>query len=310
MKIYVLDAFHPAGIEYAKKNAELIPYGDPRAKNWHEDADGLMVRLTRLKADDFARAKKLKCVCKQGVGIENIDLEAAKRHGVIVCSTPGINSEAVADMALALGLGVARRIGEFDRMSRSGVPYKRSDYLGIELWGKTVAILGMGNIGSRVARKWRGAYEATILAYDPYAPKDAWADIPHERCASLDALLPRADVLTVHTPLTPETRNLIAARELARMKSTAIIVNTSRGGIIDEAALYQAIKGGKLFGAGIDAFVNEPPTADDPLMTLPTVLGAPHAGGGTFETQENSSMTVAVQLIDVLNGKPPIFRNA
>ena len=306
MKIYVLDAFHLSGVELAEKQAEVIRWDDPRARNWHEDADGLMVRGKKITADDMARAKKLRVISKQGVGIDNIDLEAAKARGIAVCRTPGVNSEAVAEMALSLGLSVVRRVTEFDRMTRAGGKVQRANFLGYESWQKTVGIVGMGNIGTLVARKWRGAFDANIIGYDPYVPANRWSELPHKRAASLEEMLPQVDILSLHLPLTPESRNMIDAARLALMKPSAIVVNTSRGGIVNEAALYQAISSGKLFGAGFDVFEVEPPTSDHPLMSLPTFVGTPHAAAGTIETQARSSMLAASQLLEALAGGQPL----
>jgi D-3-phosphoglycerate dehydrogenase len=310
MKIYVLDSFHPSGVEYAERRAEVVRWNDPRVRNWHEDADGIMVRGAPIRAADFARAKRLRVISKQGVGIDNIDLAAARAHGVTVYRTPGVNSEAVAELALALGLCVTRRVAEFDRRIRGGELIDRAKVLGIEMIQKAVGIVGMGNIGTRVARKWRGAFEARILAYDPYVPANHWADIPHERVASLAEMLPQVDVLTLHLPLTEESRGMIDAAALARMKPGAVLVNTARGGIVDEAALYEALRSGHLSGAGLDVFEREPPTAENPLLTLPNVVATPHAGAGTHETQVRSSMLVAQQLFEALEGREPLGRVA
>jgi len=306
MKIYVLDAFHPAGVDYAAGHAEVIRWDDPRAANWHEDADGLMVRVRPISAEDMARAKKLRVISKQGVGLDNIDLGAAKARGIAVCRTPGVNREAVAEMALTLGLSVVRRVAEFDRRIRAGDRVQRADYLGYESWQKTVGIIGMGNVGTLVARKWRGAFDADIIGYDPYVPADRWSDLPHRRAASLEEMLPQVDILSLHLPLTMESRDMINAARLALMKPTAIVVNTSRGSIVNEAALYQAISSEKLFGAGFDVFENEPPTVNHPLLSLPTFVATPHAAAGTIETQVRSSMLTATQLIEALAGGQPL----
>jgi D-3-phosphoglycerate dehydrogenase len=310
MKVYVLDSFYPTGIEFAAERAELVLWDDPRVKNWHEDADGVMVRMTPIRAGDLARAKKLRVISKQGVGIETIDLVAARARGVTVCRTPGVNKEAVAELALALALSVTRRVAQFDRDIRSGGVVERSDFLGMESWQKTVGIVGMGNIGTLVARKWHAAFDARIVAYDPYVPADIWPDIPHRRANSLAELLPLADILTLHLPLTDESQGMIGAAALALMKPSAVVMNTSRGGIVDELALYDAIVAGRLFGAGLDVFEREPPTAAHPLMRLPTVVATPHAGGGTYETQARSSLLVAQQLFDALAGREPLGRVA
>jgi len=310
MKVYVLDSFFPTGVEFAAQRAELVLWDDPRVKNWHEDADAVMVRMTPIRADDLARAKKLRVIAKQGVGVDTIDLAAARARGITVCRTPGVNKEAVAELALALALCVTRRVAEFDRNIRSGGVVERSDFLGLESWQKTVGIVGMGNIGTLVARKWHAAFDARIVAYDPYVPADVWPDIPHRRASSLAELLPQVDILTLHLPLTDESRGMIDAAALSLMKPSAVVMNTSRGGIVDERALYDAIVAGRLFGAGLDVFEREPPTADHPLMRLPTVVATPHAGGGTYETQARSSLLVAQQLFEALAGRELLDRVA
>lgn len=308
MRIYILDEFHPAGVELVARHADVVRWDDPQVGNWLEKADGVMVRTTPIRAEDLARTKRLKVVCKQGVGIDNIDVEAARAHGVAVCRTPGVNSEAVAELALALALAVGRRVAEFDRRIRAGETVRRADYLGLEAAGKTVGVVGMGNIGKVVARKWYRAFDAHIIGYDPFLPGDSWPEIPHERAGSLREVLPRADILTLHLPLTAQTRHMIGGTEFGLMKRNAILVNVSRGGIVDESALLEALKARRLFGAGLDVFEAEPPTSNHPLMAMPTVVATPHAGGGTRETQERSSLLVAQQVLDVLAGKEPLAR--
>jgi D-3-phosphoglycerate dehydrogenase len=310
MKIYILDPFYPSGVALAARHADVVRWDDPRIGNWAEDADGLMVRMTRLGAAEFGRARKLKAVAKQGVGIENIDLAAAKAHGVIVCNTPGVNKEAVAEMAMALTLAVGRHVAQFDRRVRSGERVDRAKLLGSEMWGKTVGIIGMGNVGTVAARMWQGAFRTKLIGYDPYVPADRWSDIAHERVARLDDLLANADLVTPHVPLTDETRHMIGRRELALMKPSAILVNVARGGIVDEAALHEALVGGRLLGAGLDVFESEPPTALNPLVGLPNVVSTPHAAGGSLETQIRSSTQVAQQLVDILEGKEAANRVA
>jgi D-3-phosphoglycerate dehydrogenase len=300
MKIYILDAYHPAGVEYAAKHFEVVRWDDPRVKNWHEDADGVMVRMTPIRAADLARAKKVKVICKQGVGFDSIDVEAARSRGIPVLRTPGANSEAVAEMAMALALSATRRVTELDRMLRAGVKFERPNILGIEMHGKAVGVIGMGAIGSRVAHKWQAAFEAKVVYYDPYVSNAGF-----EKSEKLEDLLTRSDLVSIHVPLTGETRKLIGAPQLARMKKTAVLVNTSRGGIIDESALYEALKARRIFAAGLDVWEVEPPPKDAPLLSLPNVVGTPHAAGGTFETQERSSLQVAMQVVEVLQGKPP-----
>ena len=301
MKIFVLDPFHRAGLDYAAEHAEVIRWDDPRLKNWREEADGVMVRMTRVTADDFARMKKVRIIGKQGVGYDTVDIVAAKKHGVPVVRTPGVNSDAVAEMQMGLALAVARRIPESDRLIRAGVPVQRPDLLGVEFGGRTLGIVGLGNIGTRVARMWKTAFGMNVLFYDPYV-----SSTQYEKVQDLAAMLPRVDLLSIHCPLNDETRHMVGKKELALMKPRAILVNAARGGIVDEAALYEVLKAGGLFGAGIDVWEEtEPPRKDHPLLSLPNVVSTPHTAGNTHETQERSSMQVATQVVEVLKGGAP-----
>jgi len=301
MKIYILDPFHMAGVEYAAKHFEVVRWDDPRVKNWHEDADGLMVRMTRVTGEDIARAKKVRIIGKQGVGYDTVDIAAAKAKGIPVCRTPGVNSDAVAELAIGLALAASRRIAELDRRIRAGEAVARPDFLAVELFDKTIGVVGVGNIGSRVARIWKAAFNARVLGYDPYK-----SNLPCEQVDRLEALLAQSDLVTLHVPLNDETRHMIGGRELGQMKKNAVIVNTCRGGVIDERALCEALKSGHLFGAGIDVWEEaEPPAKDHPLLSLPNVVATPHVAGNTFETQARSSMQVATQVVDALKGKPP-----
>ncbi len=310
MKIYLLDAFHEAGVALARQHAEVVCWPDPAIERWPEEADAVMVRMRPISAAEIARARQVRVICKQGVGYDTIDLEAARARGIPVLTTPGVNSEAVAEMAFALALTVARRTARFDRLLRAGSPIVRPQHLGVQLQGKMVGVVGMGNIGTAVARKWLGAFDAQLIAYDPYAPADRWADLPHRRVTELTDVLTAADVVTLHLPLTAESRSLIGEAELKAMKRDAILINVSRGGLIDEAALYRALSAGHLFGAGLDVFEVEPPPADHPLLQLDNVVATPHAAGGTRETQERSALQVAQQVIEVLQGSPPRNRVA
>lgn len=305
MKIYILDPFHLAGVEYAAKHFEVVRWDDPRVKSWPEDADGLMVRMTRVTAADIAKARKVKIIGKQGVGYDTVDIAAAKAKGIPVVRTPGVNSDAVAELAIGLALAASRRIAELDRRIRAGEAVARPDFLAVELFNKTIGVVGVGNIGSRVARIWQAAFGARVLGYDPYK-----SGLACEQVAKLETLLAQSDLVTLHVPLNDETRHMIGRRELAQMKKNAVIVNTCRGGVIDEQALYEALKGRHLFGAGIDVWEDaEPPARDHRLLSLPNVVATPHVAGNTFETQERSALQVATQVVDVLKGKPPIAEN-
>lgn len=308
MKVFVLDAINAKGVDVLRRQAEVVLWDDPAVGQWREEADGIILRgNTPVTAADFAMAVRLRAVSKQGTGVDKIDLAAARAHGVRVMNTPALNAEAVAEMAMTLALCATRQVPMLDRLLRAGAPVAREDFDGSRgggahgFWGKTVGIVGMGAIGRRTAAKWRGAFAMNVMWYDPYAPVGAYADLGR-RAETLADLLPEVDLLSIHAPLTAETRGLIGRAELAMMKPSAVLVSVARGGIVDEAALYEALASGALFGAALDVFEWEPPGADHPLFRLPHFIGTPHIGAGTIESREESSIAVAEQMLDVLNG--------
>jgi D-3-phosphoglycerate dehydrogenase len=309
MKIFVLDEMHPAGIEWMSERAEVIRWDDARRAHWHDQADGIMIRTTKLNARDFECAQKLRVVSKQGVGVNSIDLQAARTRGITVCNTPGINRVAVAEMAMALVMSLARRVCLQDRLIRSGEPFNRNHHLGLELTGKTIGIIGMGNIGTEFARKMWGAFQSRLVAYDTGTPKPDWSQWPHQRASTLAEVLAQSDVVSLHVPYTPANHHMIDAKALDCMKPGALLVNVSRGGLIDEGALHRALTEGRLDGAALDVWEEaEPPSPDHPLLSLPQVIATPHAAGSTTDTQKASSMAVAQQLWHVLNGGEPWHR--
>lgn len=309
MKVYVLDEMHPAGLAWLSQRAEVIRWDDPACPHWHADADGVMVRAIPVTGDDFRQARRLRVLSKQGVGVNRLDLEAARVCGVTVCNTPGINRVAVAEMAMALVMDLARRVTQQDRLIRQGQHFNRNHYLGMELTGKTVGVVGMGHTGTEFARKMQAAFDAQIVAYAPRGQSPGWAGIKHRRVAHLDELWQTSDVVSLHIPYNDDNHHLVNARALALMQPHSLLVNVSRGGLIDEAALLHALQGGQLAGAALDVWQGvEPPPPDHPLLQLPQVIATPHAAGSTTETQAASSLAVAQQLWHVLNGGEPFHR--
>jgi len=306
MKVFVLDPIGEGGIALLRKSVDVVLWDDPAVGRWREEADGVVLRgTTWITADDIARAKKLKVISKQGAGVDRIDLKAARARAIPVMNTPGANAEAVAELSVGLGLAMARRIAVADRRLRLGDKVNREQLIGRGFAGKTVGIVGMGHIGRLVARKWNLAFDMPVIGYDPYLPEGAWADLGYQRTPTLDALLSRADLVSVHCALSPETRGLIGAREFALMKPTAMLVCTSRGGIVDETALYEALEAGTIFGAALDVFAEEPPPADHPLFRIPGFVGTPHIGGSSEESRAANALIVVEQLLDVLAGGEP-----
>ncbi|KAF9772733.1 hypothetical protein IL306_009545 [Fusarium sp. DS 682] len=309
--VYVLDPYHSdaiAALEQASDINVVLPT-DTKKNEYAENATAVMLRSeTRLGANELAKCKKLRYIVKQGVGVDNIDLEAAAQAGIKVYNTPGLNGEAVAELTLALALTLSRRVAEIDRRTRNGELIVRSQTLGKSLYKKTLGVVGMGNIGLAVAKKWIGAMEGKIIAYDPFSDGKRWLSMFGEsfsQTSTLHDLLKQSDVVTLHLPLTKGTENIISSAEFEVMKDGAILLNCARGGIVDENALLTALKNGKLFGAGLDAMVTEPPTVEayPELLSLPNVVLTPHVGASTVENQSQSGMAVAEITMALLRGE-------
>lgn len=261
------------------------------------DYEGIAVRSrTRLTADVFAANSRLKVAGRAGIGIDNIDLAAATARGVVVMNTPDGNAITTAEHTLALLLACARQLTAADRSTRAG-KWEKQRFLGAELYDKTLGIVGCGTIGSIVADRARGL-KMRVVTYDPYLAAERAAELGVER-VDLNELLARADFVTLHLPLTAETRGLIDAAALARMKPGARLINCARGGLVDEAALAAAIRAGRLAGAALDVFAVEP-ARDSPLFALDETVLTPHLGAATVEAQEKVALQLADQMADFL----------
>jgi D-3-phosphoglycerate dehydrogenase len=267
-----------------------------------KDYDALLVRSqVQVDADVIAAAgSRLQVVGRAGVGVDNVDLDAATAAGITVVNAPTGNTIAAAEQTLALLYGVARKIAAADASVRRGV-WKRSQFTGHELRGRTLGIVGLGKIGQAIAAR-AIAMEMTVLASDPYVTAEQ-AALHGVELVGFDDLIGRADVITVHVPLTRATRGLIGREQIARMRDGAILLNVARGGILDEAAVAEALRAGKLGGAGIDVFETEPP-AGSPLLDAPNTLLTPHLGASTEEAQVLVAEEVADQVLDVRAGRP------
>ncbi|MCO5613661.1 hypothetical protein L7F22_067939 [Adiantum nelumboides] len=310
--IYMLDPYHPDAIQKLKEapNVRLILPNDPSKSNFHQDASILLLRSeTRITKSEIMQCKRLQCIIKQGVGVDNIDLQACHEAKIQVYNTPGLNSESVAELSIAMALYIARRIGEIDHLIRKGDYVIRSNYLGKSLYGKTIGIIGMGGIGFELAKKWVGAMEGKVLGYDPYCSTvEKWKDQLSDRftrCSSLEKILESSDVISLHLPLTENTKNLISHEQFSIMKSDAILLNCARGGIVDEEALKCVLEKGKLFGVGLDALSIEPPTKKDhsDLLKFPNVLLTPHIGASTKENQSKSGLKAVEMALQFLSGE-------
>jgi D-3-phosphoglycerate dehydrogenase len=259
--------------------------------------DGLAVRsATKVTAKVLEAASALKVVGRAGIGIDNIDLQAATARGVVVMNTPFGNSVTTAEHTIAMMLALARQLPEADRSTRAG-KWEKSRFMGTELAGKVLGLIGCGNIGAIVADRAHGL-KMRVIAYDPYLAPERAQDLAVEK-VELDQLLTRADVISLHTPLNDSTRNILSAAALAKTKHGVRIINCARGGLLDEAALHHGIVEGRIAGAALDAFALEPAT-DSPLFGLEQVVVTPHLGASTVEAQEKVAVQVAEQMADFL----------
>jgi D-3-phosphoglycerate dehydrogenase len=265
--------------------------------------DGYIAGLDGIDANALRAADRLKVISRYGVGFDNVDLDAARSKGIIVTNTPGANSVSVAELALGLILALARQIPEAVEAVHQG---KWPRYTGISLEGKTIGILGLGAIGKQLARRLAG-FDCQLLAYDPYADA-AFAKDNHVKLTSMEAMIRQSDFISLHLPLLPETRNLVNATFLGQMKPGSFLVNTSRGEVVDESALFDALQNGHLKGAGLDAFTVEPPDPHNALLSLPQVIATPHLGAQTDGATSNMGWFAMRDCLAVLKNKAPTYR--
>jgi len=259
--------------------------------------DGLAIRsATKVTKEVIAAAKNLKVIGRAGIGVDNVDIPAASAAGIVVMNTPFGNSITTAEHAIALMFALARQLPEADASTQAG-KWEKNRFMGVELTSKTLGLIGAGNIGSIVAERARGL-KMKVIAYDPFLTPERAVDMGIEK-VTLDELLARADFITLHTPLTDQTRNILSAEALAMTKKGVRIINCARGGLIDEAALKAAMDSGQVGGAALDVFVEEPATAS-PLFGTPNFISTPHLGASTNEAQVNVAIQVAEQLSDYL----------
>lgn len=262
-------------------------------------ADGVIIRSgTRLTAELLEDPGRLRVIVRAGVGVDNIDVAAATRRGLVVMNTPGGNTVSTAEHTIAMLMALARHIPAADASVRAG-KWERNKFVGTQLAGTTLGVIGLGRVGREVARRAAGL-DMKVIGFDPVLAPERAAQLGVESVAELGQLLPLCDFLTVHTPLTDETRNLIGARELGLMKRGARLLNCARGGIINEEALLEALRSGQVAGAAFDVFVQEPPPADHPLLQQSHVIFTPHLGASTVEAQVTVAREAAQLIIDYL----------
>jgi D-3-phosphoglycerate dehydrogenase len=306
MKIVVADRISARGIKLLSDAGWQVSQPAAAALDAElAEADALIVRsATRVTEDLLDRAPRLRVIGRAGVGVDNIDLEAATRRGILVMNTPGGNAASVAEHALALMLALARSIPQLSAALHAG-RWEKSGAAGAELRGKTLGIVGLGRVGAEVAQRARG-FEMRVVAHDPYLSPERAAEWGVE-LVPLAELFAQSDFVSLHTGLSPATERMMNKETLAHMKRGARLINTARGELVDEAALAEALRSGHLAGAGLDVFAAEPPR-DSPLLAFPNVIATPHVAGSTAEAQEEVGVQIAQQVRDFL--AEGILRNA
>ena len=268
-----------------------------------ENAEILLPGWAAVTEPMLAHAGKLRLIQKWGIGVDRIDVEAARRRGIPLSITAGSNAAPVAELAVALMLAVYRRLPYVNRVMRQGQwPKSEMRETCFQIAGKTVGLVGFGNIGRMVARRLRG-FDPQLIYFDARPADRDTERALNARCVPLAELLAQSDIISLHAPFTPQTARLINAETIATMKDGAVLINTARGELVDEAALYAALVSGKLRGAGLDAFDPEPPAPDNPLLTLDQVVVTPHAGGGVFDNVENAALHALGNIMRFLRGE-------
>jgi D-3-phosphoglycerate dehydrogenase / 2-oxoglutarate reductase len=318
-KVLLTESIASEGIGLLKQAAEVQIAPSPAINDLIPligDADGLLIRSSDCAEDLMKAGRMLKVIGRHGIGVDNIDLEAATRLGILVVNTPGANTNAVAEHSLWAIMHCARNFNRAEAALRRGdfcIPgslpglVQKLGYTTLELRGKVLGLVGMGRIASRLAEMAGKGLGMRVKSYDPLVPEEAFAAANAERASSLDLVLEGSDFVSIHVPYIRETHHMIGAREIALMKPGACLVNAARGGVIDEQALYTALKDGKLAGAALDVFEKEPPGRDLPFFELDNVLVTPHIAAMTDLALVNMAVDSAQGILDVLEGRKPKY---
>ncbi|RAI43135.1 hydroxyacid dehydrogenase [Rhodoplanes roseus] len=307
MQVVVTEPIHSVPLARLREAADVLTWDDPRAADW-SCADAVIVRAATVTRSQIAAAPNLKVIGKHGIGVNAIDVEAARERGVQVVYTPTANINSVAELIVGFMLALARKLPANAQMLRAGAcRIAPPELTGAELGGKTLGLVGLGRIAQRTADICRHGFGMAVAGFDPFVPPERFAALGFVHHATLDSLLASADVISVSVPYTPETRGLIGAAELARVRPGAILVNTARGGVVDEAALAEALRHGPLAAAACDVFETEPPGPDHPLLALPNFMASLHVGASTDEALLRVGTIVVDDVLAVLRGDKPEF---
>jgi D-3-phosphoglycerate dehydrogenase / 2-oxoglutarate reductase len=305
-RVHLEQVIHEEALTLLRENAKVSVGFGPETRELDDallrEVNALLVRTKPLSAQQIEKAPQLRVIARHGVGVDNVAVETATRRGIPVLITPRANLRSVAEHVFALALAVSRNLLRADRYVREGRFAERDSLMGRERFGETLGVIGLGRIGEEVARIGAAGFGMRVLGYDPYLEEKATRAKGVEPMSSLDELLSACDLVSVHVPLTQETRGLLGTRELGLMRPGSVLVQAARGGVVDEGALVEALRGGPLAGAGIDVFGEEPPPADHPLFSVENAVLSPHTAASTRQAMRRMGLDAARGILDILGG--------
>jgi D-3-phosphoglycerate dehydrogenase / 2-oxoglutarate reductase len=309
-KILIVQAIHESGIKVFDDRFDVRVASDPSEATVIKEingVEGVVCRMAPFTRKIIEAADSLKVIGRHGVGVDTIDVKAATERGIVVVNTPEANALSVAEHTVTALGALAKRVVAYDRAIRNKGWEIRNSYKAVDLDAKTLGLVGIGRIGSLVARKAAAAFNMKVIAFDPYVAPEKAREMGIVLVPTSDDIFKQADVVSMHTPLTPETRRFVNAARLGLMKPTAFLINFSRGEVVDEKALYTALKTGVIAGAAIDVYDPEPPLNDNPLYELENIILSPHSAALTQECVIRMAVGAAEGVVDVLTGKRPQF---
>ncbi|MFO7929545.1 MAG: hydroxyacid dehydrogenase [Candidatus Humimicrobiaceae bacterium] len=309
-KVLLGQKIHKDAMNFLKnKGFEIIVSSSPEdevVRKQIKDIDGLVVRTaTKLSRETILAAKRLKVIGRTGKGVDNVDVKAASEKNIPVCNAPEANIMTVAEHAIAFMLALAKNLKAMDNAVRDLNWEIRNNYVPVDISGKTLGLVGFGNIGRAMARKCYNAFNMDIIAYDPFLPEGLEVNFPFKLKGSLDEVFTEADFVSLHIPYTKQNHHLVGKNLLGKMKKGSFLINTSRGGIVEEEALASILKDGGIAGAALDVFENEPPQKDNPLLGIERVILTPHSAALTSESSRRMAMHAVEGVADVLEGRKP-----
>jgi D-3-phosphoglycerate dehydrogenase len=309
-KILIVQPIHERGVQVFDERFEVRVASDPSVATVIKEikgVEGVIVRTAPFTKEIMEAADALKVIGRHGVGVDNIDVKEATRRGIVVVNTPNANATSVAEHTVSVIGALAKRMVLYDQATRGGNWEIRNSYRAVDLDGKILGLVGIGRIGSMVARRVAAAYNMTVIAYDPFVTAAKAGEMGVHLVTTSDDVFRQADVVSLHTPLTPETKSFVNEAKLRLMKPTAFLVNLSRGEVVDEKALYEALKAGVIAGAAIDVYDPEPPSKENPLFKLDNIILSPHSAALTQECVIRMATGAAEGVVDLLAGKRPQF---